>query len=828
MPREENYSPQKPKRFISSCLVPALLFVLVAAFFYPVIFTGHTFYAFDILLDYLPWSSLALNPGHVSHNPLISDPVNQHYLSYQFVKKCIADGTLPLWYDPILGGLPFVPGFTPLINPVVFLAHLFLPLTTAHDLILFLYMFGTGLFMYLYLRQMGLAMLPGAVGAVSWMFNGVLMVWFEFEFWVILSCTLAASLFFAERWLQNRRMSDVLFFTCAVCTAICSGMVHLLLYQLLFTGAYLLYRYFSLRRSPARIDPLGRSDLPVLLLSVLVGVAVSGPLLTSYLAFASDPQRPDFNFQDLIRNTGQLHPAYLLTLLFPDLFGNPAGSHNAFTPRFFSTQCYNNYNELCLYAGILPLFLLPASRSRRGPGGRQDLFIIVAVFSLTMAMGSLLYYPLARFVPGLGFSTPTRILYLFGFAVSVLAGLGSQRLQEGIPRENRTKFLAGWFLLFLSSVAILQAVRNERVLKWMLSLTRWNEWQSHVPEIQAYLVPWSNVLLDPVMMAGLTLLLLVACTIAGRRFRSLLLFTLILLLAFDLISFGRRYNTVSPKTLEFPPTGGIRFLQQDRSIFRVITHDSFLHNGLSFYGIDDIGGYASLFPKRYGEFLHLGQYGPEIPPPDYFSRWTFFTTFGSPHLELLNVKYVLLPPGSRIDAPGLKHVYEGEITIYENEKAFPRAFFVPGHYLASDRREAFEALARFTSEDFKSRVILEQSPSSPSLTNAVVSTGDPPATVSIISHKPDRVEIRVSNSRTGFLVLGDNYDPGWRARVDGRKTEVLRANYIMRAVQLEAGTHDVVLSFRPALQMAGVAGGMAGWIAICTWIAVLIFRRRPA
>ena len=807
-------------------LTPLLLLILAVVFFSPVLFTDRTFYGFDNLFIYPPWFSLAPENGQISHNPLITDPVNQHYLSYLYLKNCLAEKALPLWSDSILCGVPNAFGFSPQSNPLVFLLHLLFPPTTAHDITLFLHMFGAGFFMYLYLRNLHLGSLPAAVGAVSWMFNGTLMVWLEFESWVILSSTLPASLFFLERWFHRRRTLDGLFFVFALCLAVSSGMVHLILYQFLFTGTYILYRYFTLRWTPAEIPMIGGSALKPLVLALLVGVAVSGPLLTSYLALQGDPQRSSFGFQELIRNTGQLHPAYLLTLLFPDLFGNPAGAHMAFIPTFHSTQSYNNYNELCLYAGILPLFLSLASRSGRDQRSLGGFYILVALLSLAMAMGTSLYYPLARFVPGLGYSTPTRILYLFGFAISVLAGLGAHHLQKGIGPKQKKILLGVWFLLFLVIVGVYLAVQEERVIRWMLSLTARSDLETLLPRVKAYLLPSSNVMLDPVILAGLTLLLLLASAFSGWIARTLFLSLALLLLAFDLISFGMNYNTVSPKSLAFPPTDGIRFLQQDRSKYRVMTAPTFLHNAFMAYGIDDIGGYVSLYPKRYGEYLHLSQQGPAAPPPDAFSRWTNFTSFGSPLLDLLNTKYLLLPARTEIHSPSLKRVYAGEMTIYENEKVFPRAFFVPGHILASGRKEAYEILSRFTSEDFKSQVILEQRPSPPFSSEGPGSAEKGDATVTIASYKPDRMEIEVTNSRRGFLVLSDNYDKGWRARVDGSETEVLRANYIMRALPLEAGDHRVVLSFRPTLQIAGVAAAIAGWVALCICIVISMGRRR--
>jgi len=57
------------------------------------------------------------------------------------------------------------------------------------------------------------------------------------------------------------------------------------------------------------------------------------------------------------------------------------------------------------------------------------------------------------------------------------------------------------------------------------------------------------------------------------------------------------------------------------------------------------------------------------------------------------------------------------------------------------------------------------------------------------------IEAQVENP--GFLVLTDVYYPGWRVFVDGQERQLYRADYIFRAVYLEAGNHQVRFVFEP-------------------------------
>ncbi|MBL4688010.1 MAG: YfhO family protein [Nannocystaceae bacterium] len=60
-----------------------------------------------------------------------------------------------------------------------------------------------------------------------------------------------------------------------------------------------------------------------------------------------------------------------------------------------------------------------------------------------------------------------------------------------------------------------------------------------------------------------------------------------------------------------------------------------------------------------------------------------------------------------------------------------------------------------------------------------------------------RLVLRIDAPRPGMLVVLEGYAPGWEATVDGDPTALVRANVIFRAVPVEAGVHQVVLSYHP-------------------------------
>ncbi|MBN2125046.1 MAG: YfhO family protein [Deltaproteobacteria bacterium] len=788
----------------------ALLLLLSLVFFFPVILQGRTFYAFDILNHFPPWASPG--PSVKPNNTLISDPVNIFYPSYRFLKESIEKGVLPLWNSANFCGTPFHPPS----HPILFLFYILCPVTFAHDLLLWLHLFGTGLFAFLYLKQIGLQPPSSLIASVAWMFNGYVMVWFEFENAPMMALTLPATLYFIERWLKQRDLLLYLLLIGFLALSISVHYAHLLIYQFLFLGIYCLWR--CLGPGP---EKAGWRGLLGIFLAFVPALVIGANFLTVHLAAFETSQRPEFSFQALFGQIGRLPAKYLVTLLFPDFYGTPI-STVCFTP---GEQVYNNYNELCIYGGVPTLFLALASlfSVRRAPAG---FFLVCAVVTVAMAMGSILYYPMARFVPGLNLSTPTRILYLFGFFLSMLAGLGADFLLRAGPRE-RGKVLILWSLLAGVALALALGVQTRWGIEWATGHIGEGDPRGPIPSIVTqHFSLLSPALLKPLLLTGISLYLLAAFLfVTGQRARRAFFGLLILVLSFDLISFGLAYNTASPRSLEYPETGAIRLLKKDPSLFRIITYGTFLHNAFAPYGLQDVGGYSSFYAKRYGEYLHLSQAGVNDPMPERYSRWTSFATFGSPLLDLINTTYVLVPHNVHVSFPRLDLIYDREIRVYRNREAFPRLFVVPDYVCISDPRELRRTLVEFTAEDFRKRVVLGSPPPSDFRERSPESSPVPDAEIRVAAYGPNQIEAEVRTEANGFVVIGDNYHPGWRARVDGQETEILRANYIMRAIPVRKGDHRISMYFRPGAILVGFTITVGGWFVLAGVLGVVVFRK---
>lgn len=806
-----------------------VMFLLTVLFFYPILFQGKTFYAFDNIFSYLPWSSFI--QGFHPQNPLITDPIDalyppNFYPSHFYYQAAIKSGEFTFWSTSNFCGIPY----TYYSYPFSYLFFTFLRITTAHDLILFIHLFGAGLFTYLYLKKIGLDLLPSMIGAISWMFNGYVMVWFEFEHVPILAMTLSATLLCIELWWERRSMPRFIGLTCAISLSICTLYAHLIIYQLLFVGMYILFKFTSSVLNKRKEFDNALKLIIGSFCAILVSMAISANFFTSHVMMLKNGQREPIPYNRLFKETGQLPVKYLATLLFPDIFGSPASKVSlnlgSFVPKTDKQQTYNNYNELCIYAGIIPFLLAISCIPYLRENKQIRFFFSTASLCLLMAMGSFIYYPLAKMIPGLNLSTPTRILYLFGYSISILAALGAQILQEN-RRGKRLFVTVLWVSILMVSIILVTYIQTEQGLRWAIDPSHLNKFH-HVDNIyktlKAYFRLSSYVILKPILVIFTSIAILSSLLVVQKKsYKNIFFFCMIILLSYDLISFGNIYNASSPKTMEFPQTPAIKFLKKDTSKYRIMSVGNFLQNSFIPFGIDDIGGYGSFYPKRYGEYISKSQQTSDLLYPQKLERWIQLKNFGSPLLDLLNVKYLLTAPAINIKSNRLELVYDKEIKIYRNLLAFPRVFYVPGYELAANDKDAYRKIGRFTRDEFAKKVILESLLPKNIIISKSESNRKVTSLTKIVRYKNDKIEIEVSSNSDGFLVISDNYHHGWVAHIDGEKVKIMRANYIMRSIPVKAGKHMVKLEFKPKMLIAGWGTTLAGWTLIfCVTFGLII------
>jgi hypothetical protein len=159
-------------------------------------------------------------------------------------------------------------------------------------------------------------------------------------------------------------------------------------------------------------------------------------------------------------------------------------------------------------------------------------------------------------------------------------------------------------------------------------------------------------------------------------------------------------------------------------------------------------------------------------------------------LDLLGVRYLIANDGTQ-PRPGLQMVDFGDLRLFARADAVPRSLVVFGATYAADEAAA---LQRVASADFDSNREVVHEGTRPTV------SGAPGAPLAIVPARvgAERWQAHVSLAQPGYLLQREAWYPGWRARVDGIETPVVRADVLFRAIALDAGEHDVEVFFDSA------------------------------
>lgn len=309
---------------------------------------------------------------------------------------------------------------------------------------------------------------------------------------------------------------------------------------------------------------------------------------------------------------------------------------------------------------------------------------------------------------------------------------------------------------------------------------------------------------------------------AGRRPALAVIAVLIA----DLWLFGHGFNpAVDRDLLAFKPPA-IAWLQAQRDPaqpWRLTSFDgpdekTLNANSAMIYGLEDVRGYDSIIPRQYVEYMKRIHPQGELL---YNRIAAIYTRLGDranydaldqPLLHLLGVRYVVTTHA--IPNPAYRLAYDGEVKIYENQRAFPRAFIAPQAVAAADQGAALDALQRL---DPATVVVVEGAaadalppPASPQLREARIS-----------SYTPREIFVDVNLSDRGWLVLTDNFADGWKAYLrpfgvvgegvtaSGEAVEqqltIYRADGTFRAVYIpQAGQWTVRFVYSPRAVILGL------------------------
>ena len=402
------------------------------------------------------------------------------------------------------------------------------------------------------------------------------------------------------------------------------------------------------------------------------------------------------------------------------------------------------------------------------------------------------------------FRTVASILVIAEFTIPLLAMMALREifLRPQLIREQYKPFVASFLLT--GGVAFLFAIMPTVFFSSFISSAEMGALQSSLPS--EYVAPIISNLTDMrvamftadawrsffVVLIGTLLLLFFAM---GRLKAKATLALVAVLCLIDLWSVDKRYlcdemyvekQNVAREKL-FQPSPADKVILEDKALdYRVLNlaTNTFNENETSYFH-KSIGGYNAAKLRRYQEMIeeHIA---PEMQA---LYKYKEVATAGGdmalvndsvfPVINMLNTRWFILPGA------------DGQTFPLQNPYAFGNAWFVSDIQEAANANEEIDALhhidPRHTAVvDSRFTAIVGQAQAVDSTCTAVMKTYD-----------ANRLTYEVNSPKGGVVVFSEIYYPGWQAFIDGREVEVGRADYILRALQVPAGKHEVVMTFDP-------------------------------
>jgi hypothetical protein len=276
------------------------------------------------------------------------------------------------------------------------------------------------------------------------------------------------------------------------------------------------------------------------------------------------------------------------------------------------------------------------------------------------------------------------------------------------------------------------------------------------------------------------------------------------LILFDLWGAGKRYLNADrferPSAIQKAFTPGVADTEilNDPSYKRVLnlTSSVFNDNSPTSWFHKSIGGYHGAKLKRYQELIdstisrELGMFqtafqnAGQVQTVEELASHLMPVFNNTAVLNMLNTKYVIVDPQS---------------PPVVNPFALGNAWFIEKPVIAANANEELAALKIINPA--REAVIDTRFSENIKSTQYAVSEGDK---IELVSYQPNELEYTYTAEGERLAVFSDIYYPeGWLCFIDGKESDHFRANYVLRAMVLPGGSHQVRFVFEPSTYING-------------------------
>ncbi|MDR1668133.1 MAG: YfhO family protein [Bacteroidales bacterium] len=526
--------------------------------------------------------------------------------------------------------------------------------------------------------------------------------------------------------------------------------------------------------------------------------------------------------------------AETMNLFIPNFVGGAsAGPANRNTPFYKALEEKNiPKQEIAKYTKYVPLYWGGQDGGTSGPVYIGAVMVFLFVLGLFVVKGSIKWWLLSAtvvsvvlawgkhcmlisdffidFFPGYNkFRTVSMILVIAEFTVPLLGILAVKELLEGRISAETKKHAIKKSLYITGGIALFFAVFPGLLFNftspadnsiaaenpdWLM--TALYDTREYILRMDALRSLFFTTAAAAVLWLG----------IAGKLKTAsggLLLAALIII---DLWTVDKRYlnndKFVAAKEVVRPkPSVADEYILNDKNLdYRVLNLSNPFNDALTSYFHKSIGGYHGAKMKRYQELIEhrlSEEISTVITNIQSVKTMQDFSNLLSkcPGLNMLNTRYIIINPGH----PALN-----------NPAALGNAWLVREIRRVNNADEEIAALANF---DPAREAIIDKR-FEPLLKDFSI-TADSAAQIRLTAYQPNRLTYEYSAAAPQLAVFSEiHYDRGWQAFIDGQPAPHFRADYVLRAMTLPEGTHQIEFRFESHTYLKGEKISLASSILL--------------
>ena len=250
------------------------------------------------------------------------------------------------------------------------------------------------------------------------------------------------------------------------------------------------------------------------------------------------------------------------------------------------------------------------------------------------------------------------------------------------------------------------------------------------------------------------------------------------LVTIDLWSVNKHYlNDDSyqgnPARTYFTETPADQEIAKDDSYFRVLDlTEGLTATGKSPYRFHSLGGYHGAKMRRYQDLLD-NRLNFELNDFVKKAQEGNFDFEGIQTINMMNTKYVIAGAAAN--------------SVFENPEANGPAWVPSQIVTVQTNQEEMDELGRI---DTKAQATVNTS----EFGEVKAGSGQ----ITHTSYAPNELKYQAEMSTEGLVVFSEIYYPvGWTATIDGKETDILRTDYLLRGLVVPSGTHEIVFKFEP-------------------------------